>query len=531
MIRFDKHSPWLDRAIVLGLYLLAVAVLAYHARQAGIGADESAYLDAGRRVGEWFDRIGSAESSFFTQADRDAVWAPVHAVVNASTLLSALVWHVAFSGFDVLGECVSLRLGTVLLNAFSVPLLYALLTPGLGRKVGGLSVLLWMLVVRAQHEASLANPGVVAMTGSLAVLVAHGRARSAGRENRMGKSAAWMAVAGLLLGVGVAVSHATIVVLLVLFTNSLWLQRKRLREMLRGGDVPVPSSMVFFAIFAPLAYGLATPWLWHDTAARIRPMLVRAFSPGTQAQGIGHTALSLVLSTPMVIVLGALVGIAVTIGPSRWRGWGKKETTGDDETPALLIVGLLTGLGWTWLLPGSMQPKAPLWLFCLPFMVGLAAMGWERALRWGQRFLADPSWRRRVGVGLWVSLAAGGVWLTVGRPLTSSAAFFPVFLGPRVVASSPAGLRLHDGSVVRAFVPLIDELGVSETTVYSPSVPEDVWAGYQRWAGMRTKVRRVSDRERARLWVLDPGQEGGNARLVGAVSRDAVMLVRLYDTR
>jgi hypothetical protein len=90
---------------------------------------------------------------------------------------------------------------------------------------------------------------------------------------------------------------------------------------------------------------------------------------------------------------------------------------------------------------------------------------------------------------------------------------------------------LHDGSVVRAFVPLIDELGVSETTVYSPSVPEDVWAGYQRWAGMRTKVRRVSDRERARLWVLDPGQEGGNARLVGAVSRDAVMLVRLYDTR
>ncbi|HPY17246.1 MAG TPA: hypothetical protein PLM08_06205 [Polyangiaceae bacterium] len=47
MIRFDKHSPWLDRAIVLGLYLLAVAVLAYHARQAGIGADESAYLDAG----------------------------------------------------------------------------------------------------------------------------------------------------------------------------------------------------------------------------------------------------------------------------------------------------------------------------------------------------------------------------------------------------------------------------------------------------------------------------------------------------
>ena len=97
--------------------------------------------------------------------------------------------------------------------------------------------------------------------------------------------------------------------------------------------------------------------------------------------------------------------------------------------------------------------------------------------------------------------------------------------------SAPAGLRVHDGSVARDLVPVIDDLGVSEVSLFSPAIPDDVWLGMQRRGVMRTRVRMVRESGRADLWVLGSGGSEGHVPPIASVVRDGVELVRLIDAR
>jgi hypothetical protein len=530
----DNRAPrWLDPLLFIATFALSSAILVLSSGHTGIAAGESARLDAARAIGVWFDQIALGESSFFAQPARDAAWSPVHAHVTLPTLLSALVWHVATSGYDVLGELSSLRSGHVLLAALSVPLLYALVAPALGRTVAWLALPFFFLVPRALHHASLADPGVVTVTGWLLVLVCYARARRALHGQRRWASTAWMIASGLSLGAGVASSHGVLAVLLVVVLHTLWMERRTLRAMVGEGWMPLPVVVLPMAVLAPVAYVASTPWLWHQSAERVRPLFVRAFSagPDADAHAAWQGALSLVVSVPAVTLFAATLGLAVLVGPARLRSWARDDRGSDGEVEALLVLGLMVAVGWPVVAPASLHASPPPWLVTLPFVAGLAAVGLDRTLR----ELRSRASRRALRVGL--PLAAGmmlfgvAVWQTVRQPSTRSAAFTPLAGGPRWVLSAPAGLRAHDGSIARDLAPAIDGLGASEVSLFSPAIPDDVWLGMQRRGVMRTRVRMVREAGRADLWVLGPGGSDGHAGPIASVMRDGVVLVRLVDAR
>jgi hypothetical protein len=198
---------------------------------------------------------------------------------------------------------------------------------------------------------------------------------------------------------------------------------------------------------------------------------------------------------------------------------------------ALLVIGLVVAVGWPVVAPASLHASPPPWLVALPFVAGLAAVGLDRTLR----ELRSRASRRALRVGL--PLAAGmmlfgvALWQTARQPSTRAAAFTPLAGGPAWVLSAPAGLRVHDGSVARDLAPVIDDLGVSELSLFSPAIPDDVWLGMQRRGVMRTRVRMVRESGRADLWVLGSGAGEGHVPPIASVVRDGVELVRLIDAR
>jgi 4-amino-4-deoxy-L-arabinose transferase-like glycosyltransferase len=529
----NRAARWLDPLLFVAILFLSAAILAASSAHTGIAVGESARLDAARAIGVWFDQIGLGESSLFAQPARDAAWSSVHAHVTLPTLLSALVWHVATSGFDLLGELSSLRSGHVLLAALSVPLLYALLAPALGRTVAWLSLPFLALVPRALHQASLADPGVVTVTGWLLVLVCYARGRHASRGQRRWASAAWMVASGVSVGAGVAASHGVLTVLLVVALHTLWMERRNLRAMVGEGWVPLPAVVLPMAVLAPATYFVSTPWLWHQSAERIRPVFVRAFSagPDADAHGAWQGALSLVVSAPAVTLFAAALGLAVLVGPEQLRSWASDGRSSDGEIEALLVIGFVVAVGWPVVAPASLHASPPPWLVALPFLAGLAAVGLDRTLRELRSRVSGRALRMGLPLAAGMMLFGVALWQTVRQPSTRAAAFTPLAGGPAWVLSAPAGLRVHDGSVARELAPVIDDLGVSEVALFSPAIPDEVWLGMQRRGVMRTRVRMVRESGRADLQVLDPGGSEDRGKPIASVVRDGVELVRLIDAR
>lgn len=525
--------------MLLAAYLVAVACLWAAASATGVASGEDAQLSAARAIGAFFDRVGTGDASLFDQPARDAAWSPVHRHVSAPTMLSGLVWHVASSGYQWWGELLSLRLGFVLFTALSIPLLLSLMMPLRGARAALLAAGFLAFVPRAMHQAVIADPRSLTVTGWLIVLLCYARARHAATRRR---AVIWSLTAGAALGLAVASSHGSLVVVLVPVAHTLWVERHRLRPMLREGLLPVPASLLAMVALAPAVYFLLTPWLWHDTAQRVRSLFVHAFSraPDGVADASSLGVLATVTSVPAVTLCAAAVGLAVLAGPSRVRAWARAQVPERDRTEgSLLVVALIVGLAWPWIAPSTMHATPPRWLVCLPFVAGLAGIGLDVATREIQaRLSGRPTWSRVGAVAAMIALSLGvPLAQTYREPETRSAAFTTLSGGPAWVASHDGSLPLHDASPLSALIPAIDSLGRGSVAVFAPPIPPDVWQAEQRFGRLRTKVRIVASPDQADMLILGPdhaelvgraAELGRGPELVASVARDGVPLLSAY---
>jgi 4-amino-4-deoxy-L-arabinose transferase-like glycosyltransferase len=529
---------WVGPGIFLILLAVTIVCLGSAASSTGVAIGESAHMDAAKAIGGWFNQIGLGQTSFFEQRARDAAWSPVHSHATLPTLLSAFVWHIATSGYAWWSELLSLRLGYVLITAFSVPLLFALVAPVWGRRPALLACAFLALVPRAMHQAALAEPQAVTVTGWLLVLVCYARARRA--QRRLG-SLVWSLATGLALGLAVAISHGALVVLVALVVHTLWTERHALRPMLREGLLPLPATLLSSVMLAPVVFYFGTPWLWHDAAARGRPMFISAFSasPGADAYTWSFGALSVLSSVPAVTLFAAALGLAVVVGPRRLRSWACDEQTWDRGGGALVVVGLAVAVAWPWLTPASMHASPPGWLPTLPFVAALAGVGMDRTLReLSSRVRNRPlALRLAVSLGVGALCLAAPLWQTLRQSTTRSAAFTPLSGGPAWVARRHEQPPLHDGSPTIAFASTIDSLGRSTLSVYSPEVPFEVWMGMKHRGILRTTLRAAKSPAQADLVLVGAGDDAlGQASKAGrvpkrlaTVQRDGVVLLSLYE--
>ena len=490
--------------MLFAAYLVTVACLWTAASQTGIASGEDVHLTAARAVGTFFDQVGVGDTSLFDQPARDKAWSPVHQNVVAPTLLSALIWHVASSGYEWWGELLSLRLGFVFFSALSIPLLLSLMLPLRGPRAAWLAAAFLSFVPRAMHQAVVADPRSMTVTGWLLILVCYMRARHALTTRR---AVMWTVLGGVALGVATASSHGALVVLVVPIAHTFWLERSRLRAMVRKGLLPLPASVGVMLIPAPAVFWLLTPWLWHDAAKRVRSLFVNAFSSDPETANTSTSAmLSLVASVPAVTLCAACLGLAIVLGPARVRAWGWGKSGTDRTEGSLLVVALVVALVWPWVAPASMHATPPRWLVALPFVAGLAGIGLDAAMREIPAQLRScPTWLRVGAVSGALALTLGvALGQTCRQPATRSAAFTTLSGGPAWVASHPGPLPLHDGSPVSVLAPAIDALGHTSLSVFSPSISPDVWQGMQRFGCLRARVRVARSPIKADMLILGP---------------------------
>ncbi len=528
---------WLGPVFFVTLLVVALVGLSSVAASTGIAEGEANRLDAAHTLGEWFDSIGSEKVGFFDQKARDTTFRHVHHYATPATLLSAFCWHVATSNYGWLSELLSLRLGYVLFSALALPLLYALVVPIWGRRAALLSIAFLAFVPRALHQATLADPEALNVSAWLLVLVCYAQARKATRERKSKLwGVVWSCAVGLALGFGVALSHGSLVVCIALMIHTLWAERRHLGAMLREGLLPVPSSLLAGAVFAPMIYFALTPWLWHDTAKRLGTVLVQAFQSPAAAESFtaAYGPLSVITSVPTVTLVAALVGLAAIVGPRRLREWATGSATCDDGT-ALIFVGLMVSFGWAAIAPSTLHGSPPRWMVALPFVAALAGMALDRSLgEVGAQFKRSK--------GRWAAVVSYGVlclgiplWQTIRQPSTRAAAYSPMLGGPKRVAGGQ--LRAHDGSVALGLVSTIDGLGRSTLTVEGKAVAADVWAELRKRGILRTNVRLKKKSGNTDLLVVGGGEQakalaarapGIKPHRLAVVDRDGAVLLELY---
>lgn len=529
-----------DAATVVLLYAFAVALLVAVAATTGIADGEPQQLEAARAIGVWFDRIGAGESAFFDAPSRDTTWNPVHQSVSPLSMTSALIWHVATSGYRWWDQLISLRLGHVLYAALSIPAVYLWLAPAWGRRSGVLAAALLLLIPRVLHQSSLAQPDAATMTSWLLVLLCHVQSR--GATSRI-SAVLWAALSGLLYGLAVAIDRGAAVVVVAIILHTLWERRGDLRTMLRAGLIPLPATLLSLAVLGPAVAFALTPWLWNDTAKRIRPWLVESLSsaPNAEAFGTFHSPLSVVTSTPAVALFAAMLGLVVVAGPRRWRTWAGSDLSGFPAT-GVIVVALVVALSWAVLTPASMHASPPRWLPVMPFLCALAGLGLDRSLtEIGVRLSGRRTMIRRLApIGCGLLVFAVLAWQTFRQPGTRAVAYAPLSGGPAWVVATGA-LPVSDGSIALQLVPAIDALGNRTLSIGGDAIAPAVWPWMRRLGLMTTDLRPAKDAARADVAVVRGNSRDAlltQARALGrspvrlaAVARDGVVLVELYQLR
>ena len=529
-------ARWVDWVVAFCVACATWTILFLVARETGPAVPEADTLRAVRAVGAWFDRIGSGDLRWTDAPPRDHALREAGPALTLPALLSALVWHIATSGYGWLREVVSFRAGTVLFSGLGLPLLILLVLPHWGRRAAWFACAAMLFVPRFVHMASLAAGPAVSATAWLLVLVPYARSR---RSSGWG----WTVWTGLAIGVACAITPSALALVLVLLVHTAWDRRTTLPTMLGTGLVPLPASLLSGATLGVGVYYACSGWLWAHPGDALVKLLAGGPKAAEPVAGWSFPFNAIVMSVPTVTLALALVGAVVVAGPPRARAWGRPQGEGDDDggLGALVLVALVVAIAWTSVAPASLATQPPAWLMFLPLVAALAGRGLDRSMRACEELLRERgrALRGTLVSGLAVLAIAVPALETVRQPDTRSAAFIPLMGGPSVVRAIP-GFPLHDGSLARALAASVDGLQRPSVALHGNAIPFETWELFRTLGWMRTRVRPAksvaaadvvvlggTDAERAGL-LREVEGTGRDARRLSAVERDGATLAELY---
>jgi hypothetical protein len=267
--RASHHVPGM--VVALG-YL---AVLVHSSRTLGFNRDESFYFDAAGRYAVWFRALLAGTPGTFAQSTIDASWSTNHEHPALIKSLFSLSWMFLHERWKLVQDpSLALRLPGMALGALGVYLTYLLTARYASRVSAVVAACLLAAMPRVFYHAHLACFDVPAMTMWLLAIYAY----LVATERRTLVSLALAGVAyGLLLETkhngwllpGVVVPHA----LYDGWLRSLGTGKNKgplpQRGLLRFARI-IPWPLVSLAVVGPATFVALWPWLWHDTAIRIR---------------------------------------------------------------------------------------------------------------------------------------------------------------------------------------------------------------------------------------------------------------------
>lgn len=450
---------------------------------------------------------GSGPGALSTPAAR-AVYASFD---GRSTLLVLLgAWSkLSLGRVGLLDPLSAARLPWLIWAALGAASLFALVRDQLGLRAALLSTAILIVVPRWLHGVAVTSEGVAVASGWLQVLVAYARSIRGSRRT------CWTVAGAALVGLGAAVSLATLWVLALIAVHFAIARRGELVRLTRRGRVPAPALLLAALPIAPLVLLATNPALWKGSTAEVARWLLAPLAPSVEATEYGGGVVRalpvpgafavswLVQTLPLALSLAALAGA----GWFSWRALARRFAAGRLRPPrlpgapgALVLLGLGGALVGPALAPDVLTRFPPRVELALPFVALLAGATLDRiaALRTGRWIAAG--------------VVAATAWTTLHAPATLAAAHTPLLGGPARVASQRA-LPVVDGSELGALARAIDALGQAQVTLHAPEVPPQIWDVLRSAGRLRTFVVTVPGGQGELELVRGGGDGSAQARV------------------
>ncbi|MEM7676708.1 MAG: glycosyltransferase family 39 protein [Myxococcota bacterium] len=251
----------------------ALIILYFVAQMIGLPAmgltdDDDFYIPAGISYAQWLGQALTLDGRAWTQAGIDAAFKHNHEHPPVAKYVFGIC-HFVFRG--VLGPTDGARVGTVLFSTLAAAVLLILafthLGPRRGVIAGGFAVLALLTLPRFyfhSHAATLDVPvaSMYLAAAALALLAERHRA------------AAWGA--GVAFGLATATKLNGPFLVMPYLAFAVLVRWRRSTEHLSKPPVghfqppSIPAAMVSMALIGPIVFFASWPWMWFDTANRVR---------------------------------------------------------------------------------------------------------------------------------------------------------------------------------------------------------------------------------------------------------------------
>jgi hypothetical protein len=310
--------------LLLGLGTLLLLIATGH--QIGLTYDEPIYISRSFQVAEWLGRLLSGESVVgpeqieqYWDARLDQQPGTIKLIFGVSSRVMGALLPVA--------PLTSGRLGTMLLSAVLVGVLYRAVAGFWGRAAGLVAAVGMLLMPRVWTHMHLAALDAPIMVLSFCTVLAVYAAARTGR-------AMWIVAAGVLFGLSLGTKLNSFFIPLIVLPWLMIIRRWR----------TLGWTAASLAVLGPLAVGSTWPWLWYDTWARATEYFLfhlRHYHVATTYLGQvwelapwHYAPVMTFATTPPLLLLLAAVGVWATVRNCRSVRWVALRASEYDGAPA-----------------------------------------------------------------------------------------------------------------------------------------------------------------------------------------------------
>jgi 4-amino-4-deoxy-L-arabinose transferase-like glycosyltransferase len=259
-----KRLVNVDRLLALGLFAGYLALLLGTAGSLGFMRDEGFYFTAARSYGDWLELLFRAPSEALSRATSDRYWAVNHEHPSLMKLLFALCNRL-FSGCFAQPSS-SFRFPAMALSSLAVAVTFDWGKRLGGRAAGLVAALSFAFLPRVFFHAHLACFDLPVCALWLVTSYVYSRSL----ESRGWR---WALAAGAAYGLLLDTKHNSWLfpfALLLHFASTEAFARLRAGQPTTELWRRVPKAWATMLLIGPLVCYALWPWLWHDTAARVR---------------------------------------------------------------------------------------------------------------------------------------------------------------------------------------------------------------------------------------------------------------------
>ncbi len=518
---------WRDHALGAGIGAVYVAWLLATARSLGFARDEGFYFRAGRQYAHWFDLLLSKPEEAFEARTIDSIFSYNHEHPILMKSLFGLSWEYLHEKAHVFTDAsTAFRFPGMMMAGLSLWVTYLFGARAYGRWAGVVAALLLGLMPRVFYNAHLACFDVPIMTMWTLSVYVYWRAT---QEREIG----WAIAAGVVYGLTLMTKHNAWILPAVFVTHALVVHWTTITRNLAVGRIVLPAPLVAMATLGPILFYAGWPWVWTDTADRVReyvsfhlnheyynmeflgqnynaapsprsymPVMILATVPSVTLAlfGLGAFDRLRVLVLRIVAFCRAVFArlqkraSSLEDASTRFAGLDPPVAVGKVETDLLFFLTFGAALS-----PWILSTKTPIfggtkhWLPAYPFLTVFAGRGFMIALSAMRRAWPEPDVRKRWSADL------GLLLLVVSAPLAITAHSHPFGLSSYVpfvggtAGGADLGLnRQFWGFTTESVEPYLEKAAPRHATVFIHDTAWDSWQEMQAEGRIRPDLRGVN---------------------------------------